>query len=364
MSMKDPIQIHLTARSLAIYLWHYHPGMSVQACRILSVPAAEGIEQVWESLRAFDGGIHALDAAKELGHAIEVEYRNAGSTILCPGDAGYPNPLFAMRTAPILSVRGSTEALHAPQIAIVGSRRTAPDALRITTLIADYAMDRGMTVTSGGALGIDAMAHRRAMERGLPTIVVSATGTAKFYPAENRDIFAYASQHGAVVSQFPNCKMEHSPNFPQRNDVIAALSVATVIVHCREKSGALYTAQAARRMNRPVFVAALTGFDELTMGGLARVAKSEAELLYDLPQLDRVIPGGDPPPRQLALALVPEIAPVGTEAQILHLLRKGKRVREQLRAELGEPADFDGVVLELELSGKIEYGVDGYALVV
>ena len=249
-------------------------------------------------------------------------------------------------------------------MAIVGSRRTVACSESLTPVIADEVMCRGMVVTSGGALGIDALAHRQAMKRLQPTVIVSAIGTAKIYPRDNADIFDWASENGVIVSQFPNRDMAHKPNFPQRNEVIAALSCAVIIVQCSLNSGALYTAQAAKKFGKPVFAAAMPGFNDLTAGGLDCINRGTAQILYCANNLDII-----DIPRQKLLSFElsshqddvqdcrGELAmPAGlsdTQQKLLQILKERSLTRELLRTAAGLPTDFNESLLELELTGLV-----------
>ncbi|MBQ9396701.1 MAG: DNA-protecting protein DprA, partial [Proteobacteria bacterium] len=354
-------------RYLSIALWHYTEFSSRRISQFVAECGQDDSDwdAVWNGIR---GGcsLPGLFQAIELGKQIEDEYLSKGTRILCPHDAGYPESLYGMRHAPIVGVRGHVELLKTRQVAIVGSRRTVSAAVQMTPVIADEVMSRGMVVTSGGALGIDALAHRQAMKRQQPTIIVSAIGTAKIFPRENADIFEWAAENGAIVSQFPNRDMAHKPNFPQRNEVIAALSCAVIVVQCPFKSGALYTAQAATRFGKPVFAAAMPGFDELTAGGLDEIRRGTARILYSPACLDSIeMPGQKVLSFEPAAVLredsgeslkcepLPPVLLSDTQDRIMQILAERGLTREILRSEAGQPGDFNESLLELELSGLV-----------
>ncbi len=340
-------------RHLAIYLWHETDASAVRLNAVLAAGTECGVECVWNAVLG-QYGVAPLEEAEKRGAEIEQAYRGRRVSILCPGDGAYPTSLYSMSAPPILSVRGDVSFLKKAQIAIVGSRKTPSEARRIGEMIAFDVMERGYVVTSGGALGVDGVAHRAAMGRLSPTIVVSAVGPEVVYPKENADIFEYAGEFGAVVSQFAD-KPAFRPNFPMRNDVIAALGDATIVVQSRVDGGALYTARAAHRMKRPVFVAALQGFDDRTEGGLLCVKSGMARLLSQCRDLDclgrqRQLPLFEPEGEGSSGVMV-RLPP--TQMAIFQALSKSAATREVLRADLGFPVDFDEAILELELSGSI-----------
>lgn len=357
-------------RAVAIYCWHHTDMSPARLERIINCPNESAFQRIWEIMAAQHHLCDRLEAIR-LGNALEASYRDSQSVLLCPGDTDYPNALYVLQSPPILSVRGHIGMLNRPQIALVGSRTVHPDSERITHCIADQSMMRGLIITSGGAFGIDAFAHRRAMAHAQPTIVVSALGTETAYPRENSDIFDYAGQYGAIVSQFPNRPVAHKPNFPQRNDIIAALSCATVVVQSRARGGALYTARTAIRLNKPVWVAAMPGFDDLTIGGLQLVQQEKAKLLCCLEDFDAMIPMEDAVQKSLPFPIAsqtPECPqpPVecisDTHLRILQTLGNQRLTREQLRLQTGQPDDFDESLLDLELSGTLAFVGGCYGL--
>ncbi|MBO4351477.1 MAG: DNA-protecting protein DprA [Proteobacteria bacterium] len=343
-------------RGAAIYLWHTKNNQSSYR-KVLCAKDVDALELAWSEV----GGSELLNDAAEQGKSAEFRYHRSGSIILIPGDEGYPRQVYDMQAAPILCVRGNCELLKQPQIAIVGSRQTTGNSRQIAPIIAEEVISRGYVITSGGAFGIDAIAHRHAMACQAPTVVVSAIGTDKVYPRENCDIYEYAWQNGAVVTQFPNHSMGYAPNFPLRNDVIAALSFAVIIVQCGEKSGALYTAHAARKLRRTVYAAAMPGFDDKTAGGLSLIRSGHAQMLSSSDDFDQMMPRlqkeihfeAQPDEDQPSLPIVPAMLSE-TQRQIVSIIAShAGMTRMQLKTSLPESVDFDVSLLELELAGVV-----------
>jgi DNA processing protein len=172
---------------------------------------------------------------------------------LSPADARYPSRLAEVPDAPAtLHVRGALVDADALAVAIVGSRRATPYGLDVAeTLAADLAA-RGVTIVSGLARGIDAAAHRGALRVGGRTLAVLGSGVDVIYPPENRRLAAEITERGALLSQFAPGTPPLPQNFPTRNQVIAALSLAVVVVEAAEKSGSLITARLAAELGREV----------------------------------------------------------------------------------------------------------------
>jgi len=172
---------------------------------------------------------------------------------LTRADAGYPSRLSEVPDAPAtLHVRGRLLDGDALAVAIVGSRRATAYGLEVAeTLAADLAA-RGVTVVSGLARGIDSAAHRGALRVGGRTLAVLGSGVDVIYPPENRRLADEVAERGALLSQFAPGTPPLPQNFPIRNQVIAAMSLAVVVVEAAERSGSLITARLAAELGREV----------------------------------------------------------------------------------------------------------------
>jgi DNA processing protein len=172
--------------------------------------------------------------------------------VLVLGDPAYPSLLAATSSAPpVLYVRGMLPEVR--RVSVVGTR--APDAygLARTQAIVDQLCAAGIEVTSGGAEGVDAAAHKRALERGARTVAVVGSGLMNPYPRSNVKLFDEIAERGAVVSEFAVDAGGNRTHFPQRNRTMAGLSEAVVVTRGKADSGALVTCQAAMKAGRPVF---------------------------------------------------------------------------------------------------------------
>jgi DNA processing protein len=166
------------------------------------------------------------------------------------GDLGIQEPL-------CLWWRGLEQQLPgaARCVALVGSRDSTSYGASVTGDLAYSLSQRGFTVVSGGAYGIDAHAHRAALAGGsgeVPTIAVMAGGVDRFYPSGNEDLLRAVANQGAVLAEVPPGSAPTRYRFLQRNRLIAALSAVTVVVEARWRSGALNTAHHAETLGRAV----------------------------------------------------------------------------------------------------------------
>jgi DNA processing protein len=182
--------------------------------------------------------------------------RQLGGDILLLDDGVYPSSLREIYDPPIvLYVKGAwSECLDRPCIGIVGSRRCSTYGQNSALMLARDLAQRGVTVVSGFARGIDAAAHRGALEAGGRTVAVLGTGIDQYYPRDHKRLAdEILTSGGAMVTQFPLRTPPVSENFPYRNRIISGLSLGIVVVEAAENSGSLITARLAIEQNREVF---------------------------------------------------------------------------------------------------------------
>jgi DNA processing protein len=198
-------------------------------------------------------------ASRELHERAETEIervRNLGGDILVLDDGVYPALLRETYDPPVvLYVKGAwEECLERPCVAVVGSRRCSTYGQNAALMMSRELAQRGVTIVSGLARGIDASAHRGALEAGGRTVAVMGTGLDQIYPRDHKKLADEILQKGgALVTQFPLGTPPVSENFPYRNRVISGLSLGVLVIEAAENSGSLITARLAMEQNREVF---------------------------------------------------------------------------------------------------------------
>jgi DNA processing protein len=166
----------------------------------------------------------------------------------------YPARLRELNDAPlVLYAIGDPEVLGTAQLAIVGSRNPTPSGAETAQQFAEHLAVRGLTITSGLALGIDGAAHRGALAAKGLTIAVAATGLDRVYPAKHRDLAREIAGEGLLVSEFPVGTPIRAEYFPRRNRIISGLSLGTLVVEAALRSGSLISARLAMEQGREVF---------------------------------------------------------------------------------------------------------------
>ena len=192
------------------------------------------------------------EAERELERVRALE----GADLLVLDDGAYPQLLREIADPPItLYVRGRwAECLEAPCLGVVGSRRCSTYGQNVASMLSRDLASRGVTVVSGLARGIDAAAHRGALEAGGRTVAVLGTGLDEIYPRDHRKLAEeILEKGGALVTQFPLGTPPVAENFPYRNRIISGLSLGVLVVEAAENSGSLITARLAMEQNREVF---------------------------------------------------------------------------------------------------------------
>lgn len=187
------------------------------------------------------------------GYCAQIEA--SGVSVLTWESEAYPDLLREIPASPpVLFLRGQYEPIDRWAIAVVGTRRLSAYGRQVTRDLVEGLVRNGITIVSGLARGIDAVAHRTALEEGGRTIAVMASGIDKVYPAEHRDMAReIVNGHGVIVTDYPYGAEPESAHFPARNRLISGLSLGVLVVEAGEKSGALITSRFALEQNREVF---------------------------------------------------------------------------------------------------------------
>jgi len=298
----------------------------------------------------------------EAGRKETEEAERRGVLMLPFWDPRYPRLLGAIANPPpLLYVLGDAEALHGNCIAMVGSRTTSFYGRRAAAGLSAALAERGYTVVSGLARGIDRECHAAALDAGGKTVAVLGSGVLRVYPKENEQLAEAVAANGAVVSEFPLRAKPVRFHFPRRNRVISGLSLATVVVEAGRRSGALITATWAAEQGREVFALpgpVDTGFSagchQLLREG-ARVVESVEDIEADLSGLKALFAGaGD------AAGATGEKAPVMLDRAgarrklLLEAMGYGGADIEKLEEQTGLPAEtMLPLLMELELEGIV-----------
>ncbi|MCG7376942.1 DNA-processing protein DprA [Paenibacillus sp. ACRSA] len=214
-------------------------------------------------------------------------------------DSNYPILMKETVQPPwVLYGRGDMQLLHSKSIAMVGTRMPTVYGRKVGERLAEELCKAGLTIVSGLARGIDSVCHDAALRVGGKTIAVFGTGIDSIYPPENNSLAERIAETGLLLSEYPPGTRAHQGLFPERNRIIAGLSLGTLVVEADIRSGSLITADAALDAGRDVFAVPgpitspkSRGSHNLIRQG-AKLVTSAADLLeeyqMDLPNPEQV----------------------------------------------------------------------------
>jgi DNA processing protein len=310
----------------------------------------------------FDGKARRA-AEEEWARVVELN-----ASILTFGCSAYPERLKEIYDPPpVLWIRGATELLARPSIAIVGTRHPSPYGSGVAEMLARDLAARRLLIVSGMARGIDTCAHKGALTARMPTVAVWGTGIDVVYPKENKkladDILAAG---GTIASEVPMGTFPAPQNFPRRNRILSGLSIAVLVVEAGENSGTRVTARCAAEQNRDLYAVPgnVTNKNSWTPNTLikqgAKLVATWENVWEDLPSQVRIeleAEAGFESKGQLAASPLPEPVLRPQEAMVLENLHADRSLKideilEILESQLTSSEVFTAF-FELEIAGRI-----------
>ncbi|MDB4868460.1 MAG: dprA [Cohnella sp.] len=262
--------------------------------------------------------------------------RSSGIEIVTFADRDYPELLREAPDPPwVLYYIGQLGMASRPAIAVVGTRLATAYGRHVAEEFSAVFADRGFTVVSGLARGIDTCAHRGALGRPGGTIAVLGTPVDRIYPPENRQLYHEIVKNGLVLSETPPDTPFHPHIFPSRNRVIAGLSLGVLVVEAPENSGALITVRKAIDADRQVFVVPGPVTSPRSRGGLQLLREGTAAAAVEAEDVIRpfqsfVAPAASVPERSAA-----DQELTNDERSVYDLLLDNPRSIDELLADTG-----------------------------
>lgn len=336
-----------------------------QACLALSRVAGLGPVLLQRLLDGFGSAQAALEAPLDQWQAIvqssvkkptgaDLEWsreqmrrmRLLGGDILVRSEEAYPDSLAKIYDPPSALHSLGTFDWQRPAVAIVGTRHPSPYGLRAARELAFGLARAGLCVVSGMALGIDAAAHRGALEAGGTTVAVLGSGVDQPYPRSNVNLYRSILRQGGIVSERPVGAVPDRGSFPRRNRIISGLSRGVVVVEAAARSGALITARCAAEQGREVFAvpgeifrASSAGCHALLKDG-AKLVEGVEDILEELNAWSESAPAKEPPT-------------LGIAGRVLALLDREPLHIDALVGRDLSSAEVAAALLELELAGWV-----------
>jgi DNA processing protein len=298
----------------------------------------------------------SLEDGRRLAEATE----RLGGRVLLITDADFPELLRTIpEPPPVLFALGELRLLDCPAVAIVGSRDHTAYGAEVCRMLAVAAVGVGVVVVSGMARGLDAVAHRAALDAGGTTIGVLGNGLGVVYPAANRELYRRVESGGLLLTEFPPGERPHAGSFPRRNRLISGLARATVVVEAAEGSGALITADKALNQGRevlavpgPITSSVSVGCNRLIRDG-ATPYLEPVDLLQHYPECERIVLSPPTAPAATASPLPDSLS--GEERELALLLGTQPLHLDDLVARSSRAAgELLSLLCGLELAGVIE----------
>ena len=329
--------------------------LEAMQARGLASPTKRGLEK-FQQLRSHGPHQPETLAAYCETHAV---------TVCCWADENYPELLrYIARPPMVLYIRGTLPRMERP-LAMVGSRRASVYGLQAARAFGADVARHGVTVVSGGALGIDAASHEGALEGGGLTVSVMGCGIDQLYPPQNRKLLERVTLHGAVISEYPPGTPGLPGNFPARNRIIAGLTRGVLVVEAAKTSGAMITVDEALNEGREVFcvpgnifLPTSVGTHSLIKRGAHLVDRVEdilEELWPELPPKNgsaNLFMGGDNAATAAAgEALLASLSP--RQRELMELLGKPQTLDALSEATQQPPQVLQAELLDLQLQGLV-----------
>lgn len=269
-------------------------------------------------------------------------------------DPNYPPLLSAIYDPPpLLYTKGSGADQDFYPVAVVGARRATHYGKSAAERLSRDLARWGITVVSGFARGIDAIAHRAALEEGGRTYAVLGSGIDVIYPGEHKALFDKIAEQGIIFSEFPMGAPPDPHHFPQRNRIISGLSLGCVVIEAGVESGSLITARLALEQGRDVFAVPGLIHSE-TSAGPHRLIQSGAKLVHDVGDiLEEIRPHLKTATNSTRSASERDLPLLEEKEEMLYriLSLEPKHIDQVIHETSWRASDVSGLLLSLELKG-------------
>jgi len=333
-----------------ILIQHFGEVSAIFKAKTSALEKIEGIGSVRaKSIKEFDD-FHIAEKEQEF-----IEKYKIKTFFLT--DKDYPKRLLNCYDSPTLLFYKGIADLNAPKIvAIVGTRTNTEYGKQFTEKLVKDLSEQNITIISGLAFGIDAMAHKAALKHGLPTVGVVGHGLDKIYPSENSSLAKeMIKEEGGILSEFFSGTKPDKHNFPLRNRIVAGISDATVVVETNIKGGSMITGNLANAYNRDVFAVPGRTTDTKSSGCNHLIKYNKAILLTDADELLELMGWKEKSKtktkkqKELFIELTPE------EKQVVQLLQAKETVSiDEINLSSGlSSSTIAAAILNLELQNIV-----------
>lgn len=318
------------------------------------------VETAWhaspQEMRAAGLGPKLIETMQQVRAGVSLELvwervHSLGIQVLTWEDEAYPRRLKEIdQPPPVLYLRDDLQPEDEWAVAIVGTRGITAYGRQVTAEIASVLARRGVTVISGLARGVDAEAHKAALNAGGRTLAVLGSGVDQIYPPEHRQLAGQIIASGALMSDYAPGTPPDGVNFPPRNRIISGLSMAVIVIEAGERSGALITAEFAADQGREVF-AVPGNINAPKSVGCNRLIHQGARPLLTPEDVLESLDLASFQQQRVARAVLPKDE---VEARLLSVLTREPMHVDDIRARVDMPIEKVSATLALmELKGMV-----------
>lgn len=318
--------------------------------------AEKNIPGIGRRTAALLGDHNLVAAARQRAQRELEQLKKLDVCLLFRESPGFPEALCSISDSPILLYcRGALSWLSHPAVAIIGSRTATDYGQRVASLFATELASQGITIVSGAAYGIDAAAHRGALQAGGGTVAVLGCGIDVAYPRSHAALLREIAGNGLLLTEYPVGTPPEGFRFPARNRLISGLVQGVVVVEATEKSGSLITAQLALDQGREVF--AVPGrIDSPKSAGTHRLIQQGAHLVHSAADILAGLSWGGnfrtSTQPQNDRAVASPLAP-GEQLLLDNLDTYPRDIDTLVRVTGLAPAEIHALLLQLELQGLV-----------
>jgi DNA processing protein len=338
---------HVGCIHAGILLRHFGSAEDIFKASVLSLEKISGIGKIRarsiKSFRDFSG------SEKEMAFL-----QRFGIRALSCQDTDYPQRLLTAYDAPVLLFYKGTGSLNPERvISIVGTRRNSEYGKQITEKLIQDLKPYGVTVVSGLAFGIDAIAHKQALKHGLQSVAVLAHGLSSLYPPEHHDLSRQLIKQGGLLTEYISDVKADKHHFPIRNRIVASISDCTIVIETAVKGGSMITADLANGYHREVLAFPGRANDFKSQGCNWLIKNNQACLLESAKEVAALM--GWEIRNQHAEKIQDELQLTEPERRILGLLKERAQIHiDTINAVSGFPNSLNAaLLLELEMKGLI-----------
>jgi len=262
-----------------LLLEHFKTAEAIFKAKKKDLSLIEGIGEIRASqIKAFDNFSEAEDEIKF------VEKHHIQPLFIT--EDNYPKKLLHCYDAPtMLYYRGTADLNNKKTVSIIGTRTNTDYGKQVTEQLIENLKEQNVTIVSGLAFGIDAIAHKAAVKNCLPTIGVLAHGLDSIYPAQHKSLAKEMLLNGGLLTEFKKNTKADKHNFPRRNRIVAGISDATIVIETAASGGSMITAELAYNYNRDLFAVPGKVNDIKSFGCLKLIQQNKATLFTNVEQM-------------------------------------------------------------------------------